>query len=120
MAAVALEVRKPVWVRPKGVHLAGRRFRSGRGWVDEEIIGLADAAWRPACRSCGPARQGAKTGWGTDGHVVIGGKVERDRLDGHGPAVHPGSGHTTERARGPLGGADLIDGRAGPAPASLF
>ena len=111
MAGVALEgAEAGVGQAEEGVHFAGGVFVAAAGVVDEEIIGLADAAGGLHAEAADRRGQGEDPDGGADGHVVIGGKVEPDRLDGHGPAVHPvaAAPPEAERARGPLGGADLI------------
>ena len=117
MAGVALEgAEAGVGQAEEGVHLAGGVFVAAAGVVDEEVVGLADAAGGLHAEAADRRGQGEDPDGGADGHVVIGGKVEPDRLDGHGPAVHPvaAAPPEAERARGPLSGADLIDGCAGP------
>lgn len=90
MAGVALEgAEAGVGQAEEGVHLAGGVFVAAAGVVDEEVVGLADAAGGLHAEAADRRGQGEDPDRGADGHMVIGGKVERDRLDGMGQRCIP-------------------------------
>lgn len=94
----------------KRLHLPARIAVAGAGVVQGDQIGLADLA------AGGPAEgpHGRAKGENPDGcakrDMPVGGKIFGDRLDGHGPAVHPEAPapEKAERAVGFFGCLDLI------------
>lgn len=97
------------------VHLFGGILVPSAGVVHQDVIHLPDLPGGRLAEAAHGGRQGKDPNRRNDGDMTAGRKVNFHGPDGHGPTMHTvaAAPPETQRALGPFGGADLIEGGAG-------